>query len=236
MLIWMAPNSNNEYLISRSGCRDYLSRNAAAGISAIGLWLLLNVRLNRRLHNPHGRHPNLNAALWLQRTIVQYSNEPSDFDESWNNQLVDRYFSWRHSSACYMKRRSSISTDSQCFRLFVYSTFHFLRDSWFVVARRRSLSKANATQHKCRSHCFSSVIFNDQYIIHSLQKSQFIRFQVWKKSLSLQVPSHIFVYSHFRITVCPCDGWIPFHHRNLDLSYWLIHSNLNGYGLSSKHG
>jgi hypothetical protein len=144
MLIWMAPNSNNEYLISRSGCRDYLSRNAAAGISAIGLWLLLNVRLNRRLHNPHGRHPNLNAALWLQRTIVQYSNEPSDFDESWNNQLVDRYFSWRHSSACYMKRRSSISTDSQCFRLFVYSTFHFLRDSSSpVVVRCRKQMQRN---------------------------------------------------------------------------------------------
>ena len=98
-ILWnvnLAPNSNNEYLISRSGCRDYLSRNAAAGISAIGVWLLLNVRLNRRLHNPHGRQPNLNAALRLQRTIVEYSSEPSDFDESWNNQLVDRYFSWRH--------------------------------------------------------------------------------------------------------------------------------------------
>ena len=126
------------------------------------------------------------------------------------------------SSDCYMKRRSSISTDSQCSRLFVYFTFHFF--TRFVVARRRSLSKAKATQRKCRSHCFSSVIFNDRYIIHSLQKSQFIRFQVWNKSLFSPSPFSyfcVFPLSYNRVPVWWLNS-IPFHHRNLDPIDWFI--------------
>jgi hypothetical protein len=170
MLIWPS-NSNNEYLISRSGCRDYLSRNAAAGIpAALGVYgydfecSTLNRRLMHNLNSMAGIQTCECCALWLQPTIVvvQYRlYVGTDFDDSWNKQLVDRYFSRRHS----FRRLKRLPFSHFLFLVVLFVSFPRL------VGRCRKRMPRDASQPKCRSHCLSSVIFNDRYVIHSLSKS-----------------------------------------------------------------
>lgn len=218
MLIWPS-NSNNEYLISRSGCRDYLSRNAAAGIPAALYTVYTAMTLNVRLSTDgwctistawpasklaSAARCDCNQQLWW--CSIDYVG--TDFDDSWNKQLVDRYFSRRHS----FRRLKRLPFS----HFFVFGCF--VR---FLSATRRSLSKANAS--RCLATQMSiSLPFQCHFqwsIRHSLslQKSQFIRFQVgtdesfYSPSLPLFPPVYFCVHSPPPLSC----GWIPFDRQKL---------------------